>query len=89
MADSNLDFGDDDGFVVVKMCGAEARLDVWETNSKVFSFHEKSKALPDDQYNEGLVSLIEELGLPRVSHRMAQRFVERIAGLAGELRKKG
>lgn len=73
-----IDLGEDDGYVEVTVAGAKVTLDLWETNSKIFDYHQQAKDRPDADYSRGLAELLVEMGLPRVSFRAAERFVREI-----------
>lgn len=84
----DINLGDDDGFVLVTAGATSVRVDLYEVNNKIHAFHLASKDRPDNEYNQGLVELMVELGLPRCSHRMAVRFVGAVRERLEELRKK-
>lgn len=84
----DLDLGDDDGMIAVKIGDAEVTLDLWETSNKLYDFHNKNKTLTDREYNAGLVALVVELGFPPCSHRMAIRFSNGISAAVEAVKKK-
>lgn len=73
-----IDLGEDDGFLIIVVAGVEQQVDLFETNNRFFDFHEKNKNRPDAEYNEGLCGLIEGMGFPRLSHKLALAFYETI-----------
>lgn len=84
MSQTQIDLGDDDGYVLVKVAGAEVTLDLWQTNSKIYDYRQANKDKPDEDYNRGLVELIERMGLPKVSFKTASRFVTAIGEAVAE-----
>lgn len=84
-----VDLGDDDGYVTFRIGGVEVKLDVWEVNNKVFAFHQQNSSKDENEYADGLVSLMESLGFPRGSHRLAHRFVQAIQQQVESIKKKG
>lgn len=82
-----LDLGEDDGYLAVRMGDAEVRLDAWQAHARLVAYHEAHKQDSDEAYHAGLVELIEGLGLPRVSHRLAQRFVRGILAWVANQKK--
>lgn len=84
---AGIDLGEEDGYVTVAFGGAEVRLDLFDTHSKVRDYHEHNKSLPDGQYSDGLVALMRDLGIGPCSHRVAQRFVERVLEAVAAVKK--
>jgi len=86
MQELNLD--DQAGYIQVSANGVLKRLDVYDTINQLKDFHRQHEGLADRDYNQKLVELIEELGLPGVSHYQACLFSQRIHEAAAELAKK-
>jgi hypothetical protein len=82
---SDIDLGDDDGFANVTIQDVTLTLDVFQVNDRIADYHRASKDKPNDAYGAGLIGLIESLGYPRCSARLAQRFVEAISARVKEL----
>jgi hypothetical protein len=84
---NDIDLGDDDGFLRLTIAGVEQQLDLWQVHARIAAYHQQHKTAPDETYHEGLVGLIEDLGYPRVSHRLAQRFVQTILAAVTDQKK--
>ena len=84
----SIDLGEDTGLVEFRLAGASVVLDVWEVHNRVSDFHAKNKEAPAHDYNEGLAQIVESLGLGRVSHQMAHRFVVAVNKVVNDMEKK-
>lgn len=83
-----INLGEDDGFVVVKTADGECRLDLFQTQNKIHDYHKANANKPEEEYAAGLVTMMQSMGLPRGSHRMAIRFVQSINARVAEVKKK-
>lgn len=84
----DVDLGDDDGYVNLKLGDVMNRLDVWDVNNQILDYHARNKGKPDREYNAGLVDLVKSLGYPQVSHKLAFKFVDKLQELARAVKKK-
>lgn len=87
MQTAPIDLGDDDpGFVSVRLCGQEARIDLFAVHTKIGEFHKRHEKASDSDYNDHLVTeVIVPLGLPACSHATAIRFVQAIRKAVADL----
>lgn len=84
----DIDLGDDDGFVTVRVGGDERRIDLFEASGKLASHYQRFKDSPDEEYGAGLLAVLAGLGLPPCSQKMARRLADEVFRRVGELTKK-
>jgi hypothetical protein len=75
MQSDPLDLGDDVGFIEVQAGGAAVRLDAFEANNRIAAIAQASEGKSMVEFHAAVVELMADLGFPRVSHHMADRFV--------------
>jgi hypothetical protein len=85
---SAIDLGDDDGLAGVTINGVTLDVDIWKVNNQLAAYHKESQGKGQVAYDDGLAALIQGLGFPAVSHRMAQRFSAAVAERVVLLAKK-
>lgn len=85
---SDIDLGDDDGYVVVSMAGADVRLDLYEVFGRLRDHQEECRGKGEEEYLSSLADLVCGLGFPAVSRRMAVRFKEEIVAAVEAVKKK-
>lgn len=75
-----IDLGEeDDGFTDVKIGQTVVAVDVFKTAGELYELHARHRQSGTDvQFFEAVIGYMKGLGLPAVSHRAAQRFVESI-----------
>ena len=77
---------DDDGMITVEIGDAVAQLDLWLMNDKLYELtHAEGKS--SEQIFEGILDLMESNGLPRGSHRLADKFSKLIFQTVIDLKK--
>jgi len=88
---------DDDGMITVEIGEATAQLDLWEVNDKLYDITHAANLTgtngemapgASDQMFEKILDLMESKGLPRGSHRLANKFLDAIFAAVKELKKK-
>lgn len=82
-----IDLGKDDGFVDVEVNGAKVRLDVFEAHNRIATLSQAHDGKPVQEFHAAVVSLMQEFGLPHVSHSTADRFVVRMRERAEQLQR--
>src|SRR5437763_37947 len=78
---------DDDGFLDLTIGGVTQRIDVYQSQNRLFEISKSNADKPAEDFHKAVVALLEELGFPPPSHRLADRFVEAIAARVDELKK--
>lgn len=84
---SDIDLGDDDGFVTITMGGDSVSLDLFLAQSRLMDHHARNEKKSNEEYITGLVQIVQDLGFPRPSHRLAIRFMEAIYAACAEQKK--
>jgi hypothetical protein len=82
---SVIDLGDEDGFVSVKFCGVEKTLDLWLVNDRI------AKAVAGKEGDAGkqaVAEVMQQLGFPTPSHRVAVLFANAIIDAVDAVKKK-
>jgi hypothetical protein len=82
-----IDLGEDDGLIDVTVSGISVRIDVWKARARLAENHNKHKGAGDEIYLDGVIEVMASFDLPRVSHRLAQKFAEAIYARAEQLKK--
>jgi hypothetical protein len=86
--ESDIDLGEDDGLINLSASGVTVQADLWRLRARLADNHRKNRDAGDEAYLDGVVKIMEDVGLPRVSQRMAQKFAERIYQRADQLKKE-
>jgi hypothetical protein len=75
-----IDLGEeDDGFTDVKIGKASFSVDLFKTAGELYELHVKHRQGGTDvQFFSAVIEYMQGIGLPAVSHRAAQRFVEHV-----------
>lgn len=86
MQDINLD---DDGFQNITINGVLVNVDIWKIRTRLQNLYEKYKNnLNDEKYLEDILDIMQEIGFPKVSHRLAEKFAITIYEIADQIKKK-
>ena len=82
----------DDGYEHVSMKGAdgavvfETDIDLWAVHNRLVELLKDHKDKPAYQFHAGVVTYLQELGFPEVSHRFASRFAGSVFARVQELK---
>ena len=78
---------EDIGFVEVEIDATTVTLDAFEVYNQVVGLSQKFVKAPVEEFHAAVAALMQEKGLPAVSHFAASRFVEQLAEIVEGLKK--
>lgn len=76
---ATIDLTEEDGLIGVQVAdGHVLNLDLYQVHDKIVELSQTYKGKPSGEFAEAVLTLMEAVGLPRVSYRLAQRFVRKV-----------
>jgi hypothetical protein len=78
---------EDIGFVEVEIDATTVTLDAFEVYNQVVGLSQKFAKAPVEEFHAAVAALMQEKGLPAVSHFAASRFVEQLGKIIEDLKK--
>ena len=69
---------EDLGWASFTIGGVTNQVDLYRARNQLTDLWEKYKGKPDEDYNQGILDLLQSYGFPSVSQYVAVRFVDRI-----------